>query len=252
MLASARLYNQASNTMHRIATRRCISTAPRRSPCSSRPQPARTINGAAKWLATIRLSASVATTTMLVAALRPPRNASSASPSCRCASGSASTYRSDGTPAGPSTASPSRASGRIGGGDQQQIQRKQPARRAHVIDIAALDHAGMKLVRHREHGQRAEQDQRRKAAGIGGRRNLRRQARRVRGHQQQHAKRQHRHQLEQRLERHRQHQSRGCAQQSMRAACRTASRTTPSAAPRTAHCPAMPARRASARDAAPP
>ena len=67
-----------------------------------------------KWLTTIRLRVSVAITTMLVAALSPPRKATSARPCSPCASGSASTYMSDDTPLGPSTASPSRASGRIG------------------------------------------------------------------------------------------------------------------------------------------
>ena len=66
-------------------------TAPRRSPPVPRSQPPRNRPGASQWLPIIRLSVSVLTTTMPVAALSPPRKASSAKPCCPCDNGSAST-----------------------------------------------------------------------------------------------------------------------------------------------------------------
>ena len=71
--------------------RRCNSTAPRRSPPTPADQRPRTSTGVSQWLPIITLSASVARITMPVAALRPPRKATSASASCPCESGKAST-----------------------------------------------------------------------------------------------------------------------------------------------------------------
>ena len=93
--AIARLYNQANNTTARIPTRRCISTAPRRSPpsppCAVAAQGPRTSSGVSQWLPIITLSASVARITMPVAALRPPRNATNAKPWLPCDKGRANT-----------------------------------------------------------------------------------------------------------------------------------------------------------------
>ncbi len=88
--------------------------------------------------------------------------------------------------------------------DQAEVEREQPARGAHVAGVAALDHAGVELVRQGERGERAEQHQRRHAAAVA---RLRRGRRRDVGQlQHERADRQHRDQLEYRLERERQHQ----------------------------------------------
>jgi hypothetical protein len=89
--------------------------------------------------------------------------------------------------------------------DRAQVQRQQPARAAHVGGIAALDHARVELVRQRERGERAEQDQRGEAARVA--------RRRMRGRldvgQLQHERtdREHRAELEQRFEREREHEA---------------------------------------------
>jgi hypothetical protein len=97
-----------------MPSRRSNSTLPRRSPASPRAHAPRNRPGASQWLPIIKLKVSVLTTTMPVAALSPPRNANSASPVCDCDNGSASTYRSEGTPCPASSASPARASGSTG------------------------------------------------------------------------------------------------------------------------------------------
>src|SRR5690606_23805887 len=109
-----RLYAQASSMVAAMPIRRSSSTSPRRSPSPPpRDQAPRSSPGANQWLPIIRLSVSVLTTTMPVAALSPPRNANSATPSCPRENGSASAYMSDGTPS-PSSAVPARASGSAG------------------------------------------------------------------------------------------------------------------------------------------
>ena len=89
--AIRRLYAHASSITATMPMRRCASTAPRRSPPVPRSQPPRNRPGASQWLPIIRLSVSVLTTTMPVAALSPPRKASSARPCCPCDNGNAST-----------------------------------------------------------------------------------------------------------------------------------------------------------------
>ena len=93
--------------------RRSSSRSPLRSPSLPRDHAPRNRPGANQWLPIIRLSVSVLTTTMPVAALRPPRNANNATPSCPCENGRASAYMSEGT-LPPSNALPARASGNAG------------------------------------------------------------------------------------------------------------------------------------------
>ena len=221
--------------------RRCISTAPRRSPPSP---PARPRAAHQQRRQPVVADHQAQRQRGRGSPCRWPRSGrrgtrTTPAPSWPCDSGSASTYRSDGTPSG--------AEQRIAGArqrqdrqrDQQQVQRKQPARGAQVAFVAAFDHADVELVRQREHRQRAEQHQRREAA----RRHRRRRAAadasgRSQAEPDEHAQRQHRAELEQRLERHRQHQAAVVLGRATRGACRTASRTGPSPAPRTARCPA--------------
>ncbi len=89
--------------------------------------------------------------------------------------------------------------------DQHHVQRKQPARSAHMTRVAAFDDADVELVRQGEHRQRTHQHQRRKPRGIarfGGERAD--DVGRVQHHQPDHQQRQ---QLEGRIEGHRQHQA---------------------------------------------
>ncbi len=89
--AISRLYAQASSMIATIPTRRRASTLGCRSVPSLRAHAPRSRPGANQWLPIIRLRLSVLTTTMPVAALKPPRKASIAIPTLPSASGSAST-----------------------------------------------------------------------------------------------------------------------------------------------------------------
>ncbi len=116
--ATMRPYIHANNMIATMPARRSSSTVPRRSPRSPRVHGVRfherrSSPGASQWLPIIRLSVSVLTTTMPIAALMPPRNANRPRPAWPCDSGSASTYMSELTPL-PSKAWPARASGSTG------------------------------------------------------------------------------------------------------------------------------------------
>src|SRR5690625_2902245 len=52
--------------------------------------------------------------------------------------------------------------------NEDEIEREQPAPGAHLVGIATFGDRNMKLVRHGKHGQRPQQNQRGKAAGVGG------------------------------------------------------------------------------------
>ncbi len=92
--------------------------------------------------------------------------------------------------------------------NQDQVQREQPARGAHVALVAALDHGDMELVRQDEHRQRAQQDERGEAAGWLRRQRCGRQVRPVvQAQPDERAQGEHCRQLEDGFERHRQHQA---------------------------------------------
>ena len=127
----------------------------------------RSRSGITRSLEMVMASATLSTTTIPVAAERPPTIVSSATPCAPALSGSARTVRSRLIDPSGKILRPAMASGSDEQIDQHQIGRKQPGRGADVALVVVLDHRDVKLARQKHDRERRQQRRHDPNRGIG-------------------------------------------------------------------------------------
>ena len=160
-----------------MSTRAPISPAATASPCAARR---RSRIGMTRSLETVIASATLSTTTIPVAADRPPSMVVSARTCAPALSGSASTVRSRSIAPSEKVSRPAIASGATNRLMSDEIGREQPGGAGDVGATAALDHADVELARQQQDRQRRQQRRRQPVGGIGRRAHHRGDARRGR------------------------------------------------------------------------